>query len=86
MDRSFDFTARCHRQADKSATQGDFGKAMEALLKIDAKVNSRAISSDIVASLPSRSLSEASEEFRRQLFTYASSDFALDLATEAAQC
>ena len=60
---------------------------MKALLKIDAKkANLSAVSSDIVASLPSRSLSEASEEFRRQLFTYASSDFALDLATEAAQC
>ena len=28
-----------HRQADKNATQGDFGEAMEALSKIDAKVN-----------------------------------------------
>ena len=80
MDRSFDFTARRRRQADKSATQGDFGKAMDALLKIDAKVNLRAVSSDIVASSPNRSLSEASEELRSQLFTCANSDVAVNLA------
>ena len=44
FDRKFDFEARCHRQADKSATQGDFGKAMDSLLKIDAKANLRAAS------------------------------------------
>ncbi len=58
---------RRYRQADKNAIQGDFGKAMNALLKIDAKVNLRAASSDIVASLPSRNLNEISEDFRTQL-------------------
>ena len=70
FDRKLDFTSRCYRQADKNAIQGDFGKAMNALLKIDAKVNLRAASSDIVASLPSRNLNEISEDFRTQLFTY----------------
>ena len=66
LDRNFDFAARCHRQADKNAIQGDFGKAMDALLKIDAKVNLRTVSSDIVASLPNRNLNEILEEFRSQ--------------------
>ena len=57
---------------------------MNALLKIDAKVNLRAASSDIVASLPSRNLNEISEDFRAQLFTHTSSDVAVNLATEGA--
>ena len=55
-----------------------------SLLKIDAKVNLRAASSDIVASLPSRNLNEISEDFRTQLFTYTSSDVAVNLVTEGA--
>ena len=84
FDRKLDFTSRCYRQADKNAIQGDFGKAMNALLKIDAKVNLRAASSDIVASLPSRHLNEALEDFRAQLFTCTSSNVAVNLATEGA--
>ena len=57
---------------------------MDALLRVDAKANLRAVSSDVVASLPNRGLSEASEELRSQLFTRASSDVAVDLAAEAA--
>ena len=57
---------------------------MDALLRVDAKANLRAVSSDIVASSPNRSLNEASEELRSQLFTRASSDVAVDLAAEAA--
>ena len=74
FDRKFDFEARCHRQADKNATQGDFGKAMDSLLRIDAKLNPRVASNDIVASLPTRNFNEVSDEFRAQLFTYTSSD------------
>ena len=37
-----------------------------------------------MASSPNRSLNEISDELRSQLFTYASSDVAVNLATEAA--
>ena len=57
---------------------------MEALLKIDSKINLNSISSDVVASSPSRSLNEVSEEFRRQLLSYTSSDTALELIAEGA--
>ena len=30
LDKKYDFLSRCHRQADKDAKSGDFGKAMEA--------------------------------------------------------
>ena len=56
------------------------------LLKIDAKVNLRTVSSDIVASLPNRNSNEISEEFRSQLFTYTSSDVAVNLFRSSSIC
>ena len=39
FDKKYDFASRCHKEADKNAQHGDFGKAMESLQKIDAKIN-----------------------------------------------
>ena len=39
IQRKYDFKSRCYREADRSVRAGDYGKAMQALLKVDAKVN-----------------------------------------------
>merc|ERR1711991_757066 len=39
MDKKFDFRSRCYKCADDNVRAGDFSKAMEALTKVDAKVN-----------------------------------------------
>ena len=36
INRKYDFAARRNREADRNVKAGDFGKAMQALLKIDA--------------------------------------------------
>lgn len=54
IDRKYDFVSRCHKEADRNVQHGDFGKAMESLRKIDAKINYENVVSDINSSLPAR--------------------------------
>ena len=39
MSRKLDFVSRRQDEQDKSARSGDFSKATQALLKVDAKAN-----------------------------------------------
>ena len=39
MTRKYDFLSRCHKQADDNMRAGDYSKAMQSLLKVDAKIN-----------------------------------------------
>ena len=68
--RNIDFVSRCHKEADRNVQHGDFGKAMESLRKVNAKINLENVSSDINSSLPVRNLTEMSDDCRARLFTY----------------
>ena len=84
FNRSFDFASRCQRLADKCATAGDYGKAMQALQRLDVKVNLDNVSADIEASLPPRNLREMSIDLRREIFRHTDATAAVELITEDA--
>ena len=39
MDKKRDFTSRRHKQADKNVMSGDYARAMQALLRVNSRVN-----------------------------------------------
>ena len=54
IQKKYDFKSRRHREADRSVRAGDYGKAMQALLKVDAKVKLQGVEDIIMESLPPR--------------------------------
>ena len=70
INRKYDFAARRNREADRNVKAGDFGKAMQALLKIDAKVNLENVEATIQDSLPQRNLGNLTDDQRKSLFSY----------------
>ena len=81
FNRSFDFASRRQRLADKCATAGDYGKAMQALQRLDVKVNLDNVSADIEASLPPRNLREMSIDLRREVFRRTDATAAVNIVT-----
>ena len=71
MDKKHDFTSRRHKQADKNVMSGDSARAMQALLRVNSRVNLDEIESAIRGSLPVRSYDELTDDQRQLLFTHA---------------
>ena len=81
IKRSFDFSSRCYREADKNVQQGDYSNAMRALQKINAKPNLGSVLKDIQDSLPARNVSMLTAEDRDELFTKVDAAHAASLVT-----
>ena len=63
---------------------GYYGKAMQALQRLDVKVNLNNVSDDIEASLPPRNLRGMSLDLRRQIFRHTDATTAVELISEDA--
>ena len=62
---------------------GDYGKAMQALLKVDAKVNLEGVEDVVMESLPPRVFSNLNEVQRNDLFTYVDNPGSSEFISES---
>ena len=83
IQRKYDFRSRCYREADRNVRAGDYGKAMQALLKVDAKVNLEGVEDVIMESLPPRVFSNLNEVQRNDLFTYVDNPGSSEFISES---
>ena len=68
LSRKFDFRSRCY-----NVKAGNYSKAMQLLLKVDAKVNLNTIEQTMKESLPKRSYDELTDGQRQSLCAYVNS-------------
>ena len=83
IQRKYDFKSRRSREADRNVRAGDYGKAMQALLKVDAKVNLEGVEDVIMESLPPRVFSNLNEVQRNDLFTYVDNPGSSEFISES---
>ena len=70
IDRRRDFKSRRRREADRNVKADDYGKATQALLKVDKKVSLEGATDVVMESSPPRKLSYLNEIHINDLSSY----------------
>ena len=81
LNKKYDFMSRCHEEADANVKAGDYSKAMQSLLKVNARMNINTVEQNIKDSPPDRNYGELSDDQRRALYSHVDLSDASPLVT-----